>query len=126
MYGQPKKIHMQHPYMQHSTAPTPTQKRRTAYTEYAFQRAQAILESSQPFGGTPPIVPSIPQSTGLGSDNKGNRLLKALGWKEGQGLGAKNDGIVNPIEAKGYVKGAGVGSLSSDSSFSEAVAKFLQ
>ncbi|KAJ3202760.1 hypothetical protein HDU67_000294 [Dinochytrium kinnereticum] len=125
MYGQPKRIKLQHPYAQTTPAPAPPSKKRSGYTQYGIQRAQAVLESSQPNGGSPVVVPQVAPSAGLGAENKGSKLLKALGWKEGQGLGAKNDGIVNPIEAKGYVKGAGVGSLSAESSFADAMAKFL-
>lgn len=35
----------------------------------------------------------------LRSDSKGSRMLQALGWKEGQGIGARQQGIVEPIIA---------------------------
>ncbi|KAJ1665855.1 hypothetical protein IW140_002936 [Coemansia sp. RSA 1813] len=36
-------------------------------------------------------------NTAIGSDNVGFKLLAKLGWQEGQGLGASNDGIIEPI-----------------------------
>ncbi|KAJ2510634.1 SURP and G-patch domain-containing protein 1 [Coemansia sp. RSA 2049] len=33
----------------------------------------------------------------IGSDNVGFKMLAKLGWQQGQGLGASNDGIVEPI-----------------------------
>ncbi|KAJ3092941.1 hypothetical protein HK102_000035 [Quaeritorhiza haematococci] len=58
-----------------------------------------------------PIKPEQPVNP-LGEDNIGNRLLRSLGWKEGEGLGARGTGIVAPIEAEGYAPGAGLGSTS--------------
>jgi len=37
------------------------------------------------------------------SDNKGYGMLAKMGWSEGTGLGAKKDGMVNPVSA-GEVK----------------------
>ncbi|KAJ3271739.1 hypothetical protein HK104_004633, partial [Borealophlyctis nickersoniae] len=59
-------------------------------------------------GYQPP--PEEPTKFGLGADNVGNRMLQKMGWKEGEGLGARGTGIVNPIQAEAYVKGAGLGS----------------
>uniref|UniRef100_A0A7I4XTY4 RNA-binding protein 5 n=1 Tax=Haemonchus contortus TaxID=6289 RepID=A0A7I4XTY4_HAECO len=49
----------------------------------------------------------------LGSDNIGSRLLKTMGWREGQGVGRNGQGIVNPIEAQRRVEGAGLGAAGS-------------
>eukprot|EP00051_Salpingoeca_urceolata_P017072 m.230036 g.230036 ORF g.230036 m.230036 type:complete len:558 (-) comp18856_c4_seq4:45-1718(-) len=35
----------------------------------------------------------------IGTDNVGNRLLQQMGWSPGMGLGAAQDGIVEPVEA---------------------------
>ncbi|PIO68469.1 g-patch domain protein [Teladorsagia circumcincta] len=49
----------------------------------------------------------------LGSDNIGSRLLKTMGWREGQGVGRNGQGIVAPIEAQRRVEGAGLGAAGS-------------
>jgi RNA-binding protein 5/10 len=41
--------------------------------------------------------------------NKGAKLLAAMGWTEGTGLGAEGTGIVNPIAAGSYAEGVGIG-----------------
>nr|XP_060618749.1 RNA-binding protein 10 isoform X4 [Anolis sagrei ordinatus] len=54
-----------------------------------------------------------PTRDGLGSDNIGSRMLQAMGWKEGSGLGRKKQGIVAPIEAPTRVRGSGLGARGS-------------
>ncbi|XP_065770975.1 RNA-binding protein 10 isoform X8 [Muntiacus reevesi] len=54
-----------------------------------------------------------PTRDGLGSDNIGSRMLQAMGWKEGSGLGRKKQGIVTPIEAQTRVRGSGLGARGS-------------
>ena len=38
-------------------------------------------------------------------------MLQKMGWKVGEGLGAKKDGITVPIEAKPMTQGAGLGTV---------------
>ncbi|XP_033029180.1 RNA-binding protein 10 isoform X3 [Lacerta agilis] len=54
-----------------------------------------------------------PTRDGLGSDNIGSRMLQAMGWKEGSGLGRKKQGIIAPIEAQTRVRGSGLGARGS-------------
>ena len=37
----------------------------------------------------------------LGADNVGRRMLLAMGWRAGTGLGASADGIVEPVAERG-------------------------
>ncbi|XP_037959600.1 RNA-binding protein 5-A [Teleopsis dalmanni] len=50
-------------------------------------------------------TPSMP----ISSNNVGNRLLQKMGWSEGQGLGRKNQGRTNIIEAEARSTTAGLG-----------------
>ncbi|KAG7244674.1 hypothetical protein INR49_029693 [Caranx melampygus] len=50
---------------------------------------------SQP---APVINYEQPTKDGLNSDNIGNKMLQAMGWKEGKGLGRNQQGITAPIE----------------------------
>jgi hypothetical protein len=42
-------------------------------------------------------VASASVSKELPEDNPGRKLLMKMGWKEGKGLGKKEDGIVEPV-----------------------------
>ena len=66
--------------------------------------------------------------TAIPAENIGNKLLKKMGWKEGEGLGRDGTGITKPVEAEGYAKGAGIGTQGAkmevadfDGSFAEKV-----
>ena len=45
----------------------------------------------------------------MDASNRGNEMLRKLGWSQGQGLGAKNEGRVEPLEAvvRGHRRGLG-------------------
>ncbi|XP_026844884.1 RNA-binding protein 5-B-like isoform X1 [Drosophila persimilis] len=45
----------------------------------------------------------------ISSNNVGNRLMQKMGWTEGQGLGRKNQGRTQIIEADGRTKSVGLG-----------------
>uniref|UniRef100_A0A8D0G6F6 RNA binding motif protein 6 n=1 Tax=Sphenodon punctatus TaxID=8508 RepID=A0A8D0G6F6_SPHPU len=45
----------------------------------------------------------------IASNNKGSRMLQAMGWKEGSGLGRNEQGMTSPVEAESRKKGAGLG-----------------
>ncbi|KIL69519.1 hypothetical protein M378DRAFT_189961 [Amanita muscaria Koide BX008] len=57
----------------------------------------------QPSPPPPPIV------VGKDENNVGNKLLKLMGWKEGQGLGTDGEGRVDPIQTAIYAQGVGLG-----------------
>ncbi|XP_044307032.1 RNA-binding protein 6 isoform X1 [Varanus komodoensis] len=43
------------------------------------------------------------------SNNKGSRMMQAMGWKEGSGLGRNEQGMTSPVEPENRKKGAGLG-----------------
>ncbi len=45
----------------------------------------------------PPSPPPPPLNPGKDENNVGNKLLKMMGWKEGQGLGTGGEGRVDPM-----------------------------
>ena len=45
------------------------------------------------------------------TNNVGARLLKQMGWKEGEGLGKTGSGITAPIQVEQRPQGAGLGSV---------------
>lgn len=50
-----------------------------------------------------------PTKDGIGSENIGNKLLKKMGWTDGQGLGKANQGRTSIIETERRVQAAGLG-----------------
>ncbi|CDO69037.1 hypothetical protein BN946_scf184834.g44 [Trametes cinnabarina] len=60
-----------------------------------------------PKAPSPPPPP--PVNPGKDESNVGNKLLKMMGWKEGQGLGTSGEGRVDPIETAIYAAGVGLG-----------------
>uniref|UniRef100_A0A671SKV8 RNA-binding protein 5-like n=1 Tax=Sinocyclocheilus anshuiensis TaxID=1608454 RepID=A0A671SKV8_9TELE len=80
---------------------------------------------------TPVVNYEQPTKDGLNSDNIGNKMLQAMGWKEGKGLGRNQQGITTPIEAQLRMRGAGLGtkgsnySLSASDTYKDAVRKAM-
>ncbi|XP_066519877.1 RNA-binding protein 5 isoform X2 [Hoplias malabaricus] len=80
---------------------------------------------------TPVVNYEQPTKDGLNSDNIGNKMLQAMGWKEGKGLGRNQQGITSPIEAQLRMKGAGLGTkgsnytLSASDTYKDAVRKAM-
>ncbi|XP_036311281.1 RNA-binding protein 10-like [Pipistrellus kuhlii] len=95
--------------------------KQTKYRDQAAERREkyGIPEAPEPkrrkYGGAPAVSVDFEQPTqhGLGSDNIGSRMLRAMGWKEGSGLGSKQQGIVTPIEVQTQVLGSGLGAQGS-------------
>ncbi|XP_051997568.1 RNA-binding protein 5-like isoform X2 [Xyrauchen texanus] len=80
---------------------------------------------------TPVVNYEQPTKDGLNSDNIGNKMLQAMGWKEGKGLGRNQQGITTPIAAQLRTKGAGLGTkgssynLSASDTYKDAVRKAM-
>jgi len=56
----------------------------------------------------PPEEP--PEQNSLGEENNvGSKLLKMMGWKEGEGLGRNSSGMTAPIEVELRSERAGLG-----------------
>lgn len=72
-----------------------------------------------------------PTKDGLTSDNIGNKMLQAMGWQEGRGLGRHQQGITAPIGASLRTKGTGLGikgsafELSASDTYKDAVKKAM-
>ncbi|KAK5872374.1 hypothetical protein PBY51_013085 [Eleginops maclovinus] len=72
-----------------------------------------------------------PTKDGLTSDNIGNKMLQAMGWQEGKGLGRHQQGITAPISASLRTKGTGLGikgssyELSASDTYKDAVRKAM-
>ncbi|GAQ86398.1 RNA-binding protein RBM5 and related proteins [Klebsormidium nitens] len=58
----------------------------------------------------PPVAfERVDQTRALGDTNVGNRMLRNMGWQEGQGLGRGGGGMVEPIKAERTTERAGLG-----------------
>uniref|UniRef100_UPI0037E91383 RNA-binding protein 5-like n=1 Tax=Semicossyphus pulcher TaxID=241346 RepID=UPI0037E91383 len=72
-----------------------------------------------------------PTKDGLTSDNIGNKMLQAMGWQEGKGLGRHQQGITTPIAASLRTKGTGLGvkgssyELAASDTYKDAVRKAM-
>ncbi|XP_056381186.1 RNA-binding protein 5-B isoform X1 [Hyla sarda] len=81
----------------------------------------------------PSVVVNYEQPTkdGIDTSNIGNKMLQAMGWKEGSGLGRKSQGITAPIQAQVRMRGAGLGAkgssygVNTSDSYKEAVRKAM-
>ncbi|KAI0350105.1 hypothetical protein OH77DRAFT_1507171 [Trametes cingulata] len=71
------------------------------------QPATKRKHSEGPRPPSPPPPP--PLNPGKDENNVGNKLLKMMGWKEGQGLGSGGEGRVDPIQTAIYAAGVGLG-----------------
>ncbi|KAH8393709.1 hypothetical protein KR200_010007 [Drosophila serrata] len=72
-------------------------------TRELFEQDMKTLQTNQNNNvGQAPVMP-------IGSSNVGNRLMQKMGWSEGQGLGRKNQGRTQIIEADGRTNNVGLG-----------------
>lgn len=94
------------------------QEREFNYRDRAAMRRQMYGQPEKPKDVPPPgpwwlqrpvLKVEQPTKDGIKDDNKGNKMLQAMGWKEGQGLGARCQGIVAPVAAEKRAQGAGLG-----------------
>jgi RNA-binding protein 5/10 len=58
-------------------------------------------------------APVVSSHVPISSDNVGAKILKAMGWQEGSGLGRDGSGITAPILAERRALGAGLGATGS-------------
>ncbi|KAI8340838.1 G-patch domain-containing protein [Chlamydoabsidia padenii] len=100
-----------------------------SYRNRAAERRQAYHQPERPslddhFKKPPPITQTnnkksyesaSSMSIPMKDDNIGAKMLKQMGWRNGQGLGKEGSGITNPIAAERYTQGAGLGSANTKS-----------
>lgn len=72
-----------------------------------FSVARAVV-------GVWPVALHQREKQPIGEENRGFRLLKKMGWKQGQGLGAKGDGITVPVVLGTQVATLGLGKAAED------------
>ncbi|KAI9306240.1 hypothetical protein BJ944DRAFT_263878 [Cunninghamella echinulata] len=95
----------------------------TSTTPYRNRAAERRQKFNQPENPIPikhnPIAESskrqqpthehVSISNPISEKNLGAKMMKQMGWKQGEGLGKESSGIVNPIMAERYSKGVGLG-----------------
>ncbi|XP_046840229.1 RNA-binding protein 5-like isoform X2 [Xenia sp. Carnegie-2017] len=94
------------------------QQREAKYRDRAKERRELFGQpDSAPSGKKKrkgKMVYEQPTKNGIQEDNIGNKMLQAMGWTVGTGLGKDRQGIVDPILAKMRNRTAGLGLKGSD------------
>jgi RNA-binding protein 5/10 len=62
----------------------------------------------------------------LDETSKGGAMLAKMGWTAGKGLGANQSGRVEPVEAKLFAQGAGLGGVAHESATSAAIKRAMK
>jgi len=78
-----------------STQPPPTKKQKTSENKSRKDKK----DNRRGGGGGKPKEPEVGQFE-MFTKGIGAKLLKKMGWAEGQGLGKDGTGMVNPIEVR--------------------------
>lgn len=105
-------------YSERGLDPDDESKRVIQYRDRAKERRMKYNEPDKPLNNLKDKYMKAKEATvdyeqptklGIGSDNKGNKLLQKMGWQEGMGLGKTNQGRTTIIEAEGRLANAGLG-----------------
>lgn len=82
-------------------------KRRAAL--FASSDLQGSAGQSDPSPSPPTTAAAASLDAPLAADNLGRQLLQRMGWRAGQGLGARRQGRVDPVPVRGRPRRAGLG-----------------
>nr|XP_032828313.1 RNA-binding protein 5-like isoform X3 [Petromyzon marinus] len=72
-------------------------------------KAPTPPEPKRKYLQAPTIDYEQPTKHGIGSSNIGSKMLQAMGWREGMGLGQKRQGRTTPVEVTQRPQGSGLG-----------------
>jgi len=73
-------------------------------------RRKGRQENSKPSAFEEMVSKAASVKKPISDSNKGSRMLKAMGWKKGEGLGKDSRGITAPVQTEIHTRGAGLGS----------------
>jgi hypothetical protein len=99
------------------------------YRDRALERREAYNQPEHPapppskkHKKAPEVKPisSAPEKH-IEETNIGSKLLANMGWTTGAGLGSSQAGRADPIQAKAFVQGAGIGASKGRSKFAAAL-----
>ena len=74
------------------------------------RRATAVHRAAAASAAAGAAAPAeIAPQPAIGDDNPGKRMLRGMGWRDGEGLGKESTGVTAPIEVEQRVERAGLG-----------------